>query len=109
VTDEKLQKSTEPIEAYDAVLVDSMTEIAKLTGGLTQHLEWWAEQQPGNEAVIAGFQKQVAESRGKLPLPCFRTLVGLGTAMQRHVWTCWLFRDELPDELRRIAGYGRPN
>jgi hypothetical protein len=108
VSDENQQKN-EPLAAYDAILKESMAEITKLTGGLTQHLDWWGQQQPGNDAVIDGFRIQVADARGKMPLSCFRTLVGLGTAMQRHVWTCWLFRDELPDELRRIAGYGRPN
>ena len=97
------------MQAYDAIVAESMAEIQRLTGGLKQHLDWWGQQQAGNAAVLDGFTSQVRESRGKIPLPCFRTLVNLGTALQRHVWMCYLHKDELPNALRTIPSYGRPN
>ena len=97
------------LEAYDRILAEAVAEIQRLTGGLTQHLDWWGQQQPGNAAALEGFTSTAIESRGKLPLPCFRTLVNLGIAMQRHVWMCYLHKEDLPNAFRAIPGYGQPN
>jgi hypothetical protein len=79
-------------------------------GKLSDHLRWFEKLHASNAGLRAAFIGQIYNAAAEqMPITAFQSLCDLFVAVDRYVYNLWLVRDVLPDTLRFVPGYNRPN
>jgi hypothetical protein len=85
-------------DEYAAVIAEANEEILAVTGGSVDHLKWFMSLRADNARFLRNQIYLIYKSAHSVPLSAFRSLLDVVIASQRHIWTLWVNRDDMPAE-----------